>query len=344
MEHIKQQLSADLGVDPGVLQLEPAGSGASSKKFYRISGIESMAPGYNLLVMTAAPNTIDDFLQVSRILEMNNIRTPNIFRHNVLHGYTIIEDCGEITLERLAKDSSDTDTEKIYLRILDILLSIQSCTSDFSSVVSTRFFDREKFLFEYDFHICGLLIKGFLQYSLTETEKNILDDFYLQLASELSELPHVMVHRDFQSSNLIYTNNSWVVIDYQDARMGLAIYDLVSVIEDAYVNLAPQSKKRLCTYYLESARLKGLPVPPDDRFSRLYDLTIIQRKLHDAGAFFFCFQNFGNTKYLAYINHVLQQALDVMSRYGEFGRPVELLTMISHAYLTQKQTRRMDLF
>lgn len=339
MDHFKTTISADLGVDSTAVQLEAAGSGASSKRYYRVSGIDSIAPGHHLLVMTAPQNTISDFLDMTRLFAVNNIRTPRIFRHNVLQGYLIIEDCGNMTLEQLVPTFSDADKEKHYKQVLDILLAIQSSVPSSSSIAASRFFDKKKFLFEYDFHICGKLIEGCLQYSLTDPEKKTLFDFYLKLVTELSEQAYVLVHRDFQSSNLIHTENSWVVIDHQDARMGLALYDLVSLIEDAYITLDLQIKKRLCAYYLNSARLKSLPVPSEETFSRIYDLTTIQRKLHDAGSFFFCFQNFGNIKYLSYINNVLQQALDVMSRYGEFVRPFELLTMISHAYLTQKQTR-----
>lgn len=339
METIKNTIAADLGIEPAAFQLEPAVSGASSKKYYRISGLDGLAAGYNLLAVTAPQNTISDFLNMTQLLTENGIRTPHVFHQNVFSGYMIIEDCGNITLEQLVRALSDADIERYYKQVLDILISIQSLVPSPTYVAASRFFDNEKFLFEYEFHICGKLIQDCLQHSMTDAERTVLRDFYMTLAGELSDQPYVLVHRDFQSSNLIYSNSSWVVTDHQDARMGLALYDPVSLIEDVYVNLDSQIKKRLCAYYYSSAQLKGLPIPQEEVFSRLYDLTAIQRKLHDAGAFFFCFQNFGNGKYLSYISTVLQHALDIMSRYGEFVRPIEILTVISHANLTQKQTR-----
>lgn len=339
MEQLRNTIAADMGLDRKSVLLDTAASGASSKKYYRITGINNIAPGYKLLAMHAPQDTVSDYLDLTQVFAANRIRTPRIFYHNVAHGYLIMEDCGNITLEHMVQIASDADNESYYRNILDTLVLIQSCSPDPSSVAGSRYFDKEKFLYEYGFHICGKLIEGCLHYRLKDYEKKILDDFYFSLALELSEQPPVLVHRDFQSSNLIHMNSEWVIIDHQDARMGLALYDPVSLIEDVYVPLGPQLKQRLRLHYLSSARIKGLPVPADDLFTRLYDLTAIQRKLHDAGAFYFCFENFGNIKYLSYIKSVIQQALDVMSRYGEFTRPFEILTMISHAYLTEKQVR-----
>jgi aminoglycoside/choline kinase family phosphotransferase len=249
----------------------------------------------------------------------------------------IIEDCGDVTLEQLVKTASVREKEKYYMQALDILISIQSCIPDPASIVGSRYFDKEKFLYELHFHFCDKLINGYLGYTMNEREVTIFEDFFNRLSVELSEQPYVLVHRDFQSSNLIYMDDSWIVIDHQDARMGLALYDLVSLIEDVYVPLEVPTKALLRSYYHDTAVKKGLPLPSADRFVRIYDLITIQRKLHDAGAFYFCFENFGNIKYLSYITIALQQALDIMSHYGEFARSFEILTMISHANHTKKQ-------
>lgn len=48
--------------------------------------------------------------------------------------------------------------------------------------------------------------------------------------------PQVLVHRDFQSSNLIWRNRRPWVIDFQGMRRGPAIYDLASFLYDPYVD------------------------------------------------------------------------------------------------------------
>ncbi|MBL7994430.1 phosphotransferase [bacterium] len=336
MENLKQLIAADLQTDPVIIKLAPSETGASSKQYYLVSGISDGYPDELFILMQAPPDTVSDYLEITRYFERYHIRSPRIFYSNIAHGYIILENCGNHTLEIWLKNAPHGMVERMYEGAIDLLLAVQTLPPDPSGVVSKRFFDKEKFRFEHDFHLCQKLITNYFGYTLSGSEKKILDQFYETISDELSTLPFVFVHRDFQSSNLIYKKEELVIIDFQDARMGLALYDLVSLIEDVYVTLDKDLKNKLINYYKSAARSKHIPNPSDQNFSWIYDLTTVQRKLHDAGAFAFCFENFGNIKYLPYINTVFQHALDVMSRYTIFSEPYDLLTMISHANPTKK--------
>lgn len=335
MDLIKQIICSDFHILSDSVCIESAPSGASSKKYYMVSGIAADRPNDCFRVMQASSDTFFDFLDVTRVFEKHNIRTPRIFHQNHHHTFVIMEDCGNCTLETAVTAVSQADIYDYYKRAIDLLLTIQTSAPMRSSIVSTRFFDKAKFVFEYDFHVREKLIQNYFKHRILDTDKKILDVLFDPIIQELSAQPFVMVHRDFQSSNLLLMNRELVIIDYQDARMGLALYDLVSLIEDVYVHLPLNLKSSLIEYYIDSALRLHIPIPSKDSFYWIYDLTTIQRKLHDAGAFAFCFENFANVKYLAYIDTVFQQALDVISRYTIFDSPYELLTMISHADRTK---------
>jgi aminoglycoside/choline kinase family phosphotransferase len=49
-----------------------------------------------------------------------------------------------------------------------------------------------------------------------------------EIAERLSNRPRVLVHRDFQSQNIIIRNGQAHLIDFQGMRPGLAEYDLAS--------------------------------------------------------------------------------------------------------------------
>src|SRR6266487_4127233 len=51
-----------------------------------------------------------------------------------------------------------------------------------------------------------------------------------EIAKRLSSLPRVLVHRDFQSQNIIIENGKANLIDFQGMRPGLAEYDLASLL------------------------------------------------------------------------------------------------------------------
>ncbi|MGN0852796.1 MAG: phosphotransferase [Kiritimatiellia bacterium] len=71
-----------------------------------------------------------------------------------------------------------------------------------------------------------------------------------QVAEELLRQRPVLVHRDFQSSNVLYREDgSLAVIDFQGMRLGAAAYDLASLLYDPYVPLGEGDRAALAKLY-----------------------------------------------------------------------------------------------
>ena len=109
------------------------------------------------------------------------------------------------------------------------------------------------------------------------------------------------------------------IIDFQDALMGPATYDLASLLKDAYIELDDAVVDALVEHFLD--RLAGLGVKVGDRavFRRLFDLTSIQRNLKAAGRFVYIDQVKHNPKFLADIPRVLGYVRRNLSKYPELG-------------------------
>ena len=70
------------------------------------------------------------------------------------------------------------------------------------------------------------------------------------VAAELQRQRPVLVHRDFQSSNVLYrADGSFAFIDFQGMRLGAAAYDLASLLYDPYVPLGEQARASLARIY-----------------------------------------------------------------------------------------------
>jgi aminoglycoside/choline kinase family phosphotransferase len=54
-----------------------------------------------------------------------------------------------------------------------------------------------------------------------------------------------LIHRDFQSQNILVRRGEPVFIDYQGLRFGLAEYDLASLLYDPYVVLSRDQREEL---------------------------------------------------------------------------------------------------
>ena len=70
------------------------------------------------------------------------------------------------------------------------------------------------------------------------------------VAEELQRQRPVLVHRDFQSSNVLYrADGTFAFIDFQGMRLGAAAYDLASLLYDPYVPLDEKSRAALARLY-----------------------------------------------------------------------------------------------
>ena len=79
-----------------------------------------------------------------------------------------------------------------------------------------------------------------------------LDAAFAAFTSAIVALPDGFVHRDYQSRNLMWANaERLVVIDFQDAFIGPAPYDLVALLCDSYVELSATQQAQLLARYAD---------------------------------------------------------------------------------------------
>jgi aminoglycoside/choline kinase family phosphotransferase len=99
------------------------------------------------------------------------------------------------------------------------------------------------------------------------------------IAEKLAELPRVLVHRDFQSQNILLRNGQAYLIDFQGMRPGLAQYDLASLLYDPYIGLTRAEHDELLEHYC------GEKPSPD--FLETLRLCAMQRLMQALGAYGF---------------------------------------------------------
>ncbi|MBR1921358.1 MAG: phosphotransferase, partial [Kiritimatiellae bacterium] len=66
----------------------------------------------------------------------------------------------------------------------------------------------------------------------------------VKVAAALDAEPRALVHRDFQSTNILWKNGNFRFIDFQGMRLGPAVYDLASFLYDPYVKMRPERERR----------------------------------------------------------------------------------------------------
>jgi aminoglycoside/choline kinase family phosphotransferase len=278
LEKAKEQRSAE------IIPLTPD---ASTREYFRIPWQKKTA------VAAVYPEAFDaevhPYLDVTRLFLAAQIPVPEIYEVAGAEGIIIQEDLGERQLFRIYETASEEECEEFKERAVSLIARIQKASEQAArsdSIASRLAFDEAKLSWELDFfveHYFGSLRQETLRHGESAELKAELND----LSAELAAVPRVLCHRDFHAHNLMVDNkNQLRVIDHQDARMGPASYDLVSLLLDRQVNspsLAELRHHRL--HLLEERRLLGLSSLDPDQFAKEFRLMTVQRGLKATGTF-----------------------------------------------------------
>jgi hypothetical protein len=105
------------------------------------------------------------------------------------------------------------------------------------------------------------------------------------VAANLSQ-PCVFVHRDYMPRNLMVSEPSPGILDFQDAVYGPITYDVASLFRDAFISWPEARVIDWTVRYWEQARRAGLPVDADfGAFYRDFEWMGLQRHLKVLGIF-----------------------------------------------------------
>src|SRR5205823_5946479 len=114
-------------------------------------------------------------------------------------------------------------------------------------------FDIEKLTWELEFFVKHF-IEGYRGIALMAADRDALKEEWSSIVNELASEPRVLCHRDYHSRNLMLSEDSLYIIDFQDARLGPDTYDLASLLRDSYVDITDRDLDDLIAYFLA---LKG---------------------------------------------------------------------------------------
>lgn len=316
---VKQSIERDKIEDRSICEIDKLTGDASTRRYYRV---ETDLSSY--VVCVADPivegKEKSPFIQVHQALQENNVRVPHLPDILLDRGYFLEEDLGDITLlNRLAHIEDREEEFQLYKKAIDLLLSIHSIDPErYKGEIFTRLaFDEEKLMNEMLFTV-KFFIKRFLNCDLSLEDEAIIVSSYLEICRKIETEYRVLTHRDYHSRNIMVKNEEMVVIDFQDARMGIPQYDLVSLLEDCYYQLAPENVERLKKYYWESFSGKEYFDDSYEKFCHYYDLMAMQRVFKAIGSFGFIYAGRQDVRYVKYIGFGMEKLRSILLRHNEY--------------------------
>ncbi|MDQ3132461.1 MAG: phosphotransferase [Acidobacteriota bacterium] len=269
------------------------------------------------------------FLDVTSLFLESGLPVAEIYHFDEKSGVIVQEDLGD-TILRPVLDKAEYEEKNEYLNQAIVLIAkIQAATPkafERNSVASKLKFDEEKLVWELDFFKTHYF-ETLRQSPLSAAVDRALSVEFDELARALENRAGVLCHRDFHAANLmIHYDGKLRVIDHQDARIGTASYDLVSLLLDRVSEVPSTSwirEKRL--FFLQEREDLGLKhIDPDD-FAFEFRLQTIQRCLKAIGTFSFQSVNRGKTYFIPYIEPMFRSILQACERLDKFPHLREII-------------------
>jgi aminoglycoside/choline kinase family phosphotransferase len=267
----------------------PLAGDASARRYERLIG--GPAPA---VLMDAPPERLDvrPFLAVQAVLRDLGLSAPALLAAAPEHGLLLLEDLGDASFGRVLAGGSDEVL--LYTAAVDLLVELQAA----APAAGLPAYDDARFQLE-----LGLLPEWYLP-ALDPAAVRQYRVLWSALLPESRVGRACFVYVDYHADNLIWLpqrSGSAAVglLDFQDARVGPAAYDLVSLLEDARRDVPAPLAERMIGHYLRQR-----PELDPQAFRAAYAILGAQRHSKILGLFTRLARRDGKPHYLSLLPRV----------------------------------------
>ncbi len=275
-----------LGVDPTVpITLLPIKRGASGRTIVRVK-----SPVHEPFIGIHWNEEREDnsqFIPVARFLKQAKLRVPAIIHERARHRVVLVEDLGDVDLLSM-KDQPFAERLPLYRSAFEQVdrLFYAKPAKDFHLMAP---FDAALYRWEQEYFF-EFMVEEFLGLDADGLRK---EPVFTDLAERLGTVARHLVHRDFQSQNLMIKDDQVWLIDFQGLRRGRQEYDLASLIFDPYLDHSAEEREALLTLWEDVADERPLET--------LFHECAAQRLMQALGAFGNIVKNRGDEWYRPHI-------------------------------------------
>lgn len=251
---------------------------ASFRKYYRVRQADEIT-----VLMDAPPPQEDvrPFVRIARHLRSLGLSAPEILAEDTGDGFLLLEDLGDATYTRLLTEPG-ADEAALYELATDVLIHLHRRTD--AVIPDLPAYDADLLWRE-----ASLLTDWYMLAVFgAETDASVRDAFeaaWRQVSAVTDAASWSLVLRDYHVDNLLLLPDrpnigQCGLLDFQDAVHGPTAYDLMSLLQDARRDVAPDVQRLCLDRYLAA-------FPEIDRtaFEAAYAVLAAQRHTKVIGIF-----------------------------------------------------------
>jgi len=246
---------------------------------------------------------VKPFVAIDNGLRARGLSAPSIHHADLDAGFLITEDFGN---EGFIEGTPPRPIAERYQAAVDVLVALHRETLPEVLPLARQItyalptLDTDAMLVE-----VGLMLEWYLPDRGAEPANEMRAEFvtaWRDLLGKAAAMPKTWVMRDFHSPNLIWLGersgiSKVGIIDFQDAVLGPPAYDLVSLLQDARIDVPEQLELALLTRYIKARHTADDSFDPAG-FAEIYAIMSAQRNTRLLGTFARLNRRDGKPQYL----------------------------------------------
>lgn len=246
--------------------------------------------GRSYLAAVHLADEIKPFVAIARGLQERGFSAPAVYHCDLERGFLIGEDLGT---EAFVEGNPPRPIVPRYEAAIDVLAELHrlelptALAVEGASAHAIAAFDVDAMLIE-----LSLLLDWYFPdrgLAVTDTMRAEFDALWRALLTPILQGPRTWVIRDYHSPNLIWLEQrSGIakvgIIDFQDMVLGPAAYDVVSLAQDARLDIAEPVELALLSRYVRNRRAREDGFDPT-AFAESYAVMSAQRNTRLLGVF-----------------------------------------------------------
>ncbi|KZL19930.1 tRNA (adenosine(37)-N6)-threonylcarbamoyltransferase complex ATPase subunit type 1 TsaE [Pseudovibrio sp. WM33] len=280
------------------------------------------------------------FFALSNALADHGFRVPKRLAADPENGLALLEDFGD----QIITENGEAVKERYELAIDDIA-RLHSCNWQTELQADGKPHQLKPCDFEVLITEADLYLQWYLPHASGEpaTEQQGRDyvEAWRELLEPVLQSEPTLLLRDYHSPNIMWLPeasglNKLGLIDYQDAMMGPAAYDVASLVYDARVDMPADLQEHLLQRYCGLAR-KHKPIFDEMAFRNAVAVLALQRNAKILGAFVRLDKQLGKPKYMEMLPRIRNYVRQCFAQLGE----VKLKPMFT-VILSSNETSQSD--
>jgi len=312
------------------VEFAPIKKGGSDRGFFRV-----LLPDKTSFIFMHYGNEVEEnayWVGINKFLVGLDISVPKIIAQDISRHFLLIEDLGDVDLWSQRALPWDKRRDYYFQELTQIrrlhAYPLARIPADLKLSAS---YGPGLYKWEHDYflenlvgEVCGIKLSSSASADLARE----LD----ALASSLQKIEPCLIHRDFQSQNIMIKNDRPVLIDFQGTREGCLFYDLGSLICDPYVTFTAEERNELISFYYKLMK----PAVSLDEFLNNFWEASAQRLMQALGAYGFLGLKKNKPTFLKHINNGLTNLIIAVNHTPRFARLKDLAIQCQTALVGKK--------